>query len=60
MVKSYIEVVGLKDFKKIEFEFKALTEVFPEQQNIIHFKNSKKRKSVILDIDNTKGVLNFN
>lgn len=60
MVKSYIEVVGVKDFKKIEFEFKALTEVFPEQQNIIHFKNSKKRKSVVLDIDNPKGVLNFN
>jgi len=60
MVKSYIEVTGVKEFKSIEIEFKALTEIFTEQQNIIHFKTSKKRKSLILDIDNPKGVLNFN
>tara|TARA_R110000772_G_scaffold209125_1_gene319671 strand:+ start:247 stop:750 length:504 start_codon:yes stop_codon:yes gene_type:complete len=60
MVKSYIEVNGIEDFESIEVEFKALTEIFAEQQNIIHFKTSKKRKSLILDIDNPKGVLNFN
>ena len=60
MVKSYIEVIGVKEFKSIEIEFKALTEIFTEQQNIIHFKSSNNRKSLILDIDNPKGVLNFN
>lgn len=60
MVKSYIEVTGVKEFNSIEIEFKALTEIFTEQQNIIHFKISKKRRSLILDIDNPKGVLNFN
>ena len=60
MVKSYIEVTGVKEFKSVEIEFKALTELFTEQQNIIHFKTTESRKSLILDIDNPKGVLNFN
>jgi hypothetical protein len=60
LVKSFIEVAGVKEFKSVEIEFKALTEIFTEQQNIIHFKTSEKRKSLILDIDNPKGVLNFN
>jgi hypothetical protein len=60
MVKSYIEVTGLKEFNSIEVEFNALTELFTEQQNIIHLKTAQNRKSLILDIDNPKGVLNFN
>jgi hypothetical protein len=60
MIKSYIEVTGVKEFKSVEIEFKALTELFTEQQNIIHFKTAENRKSLILDIDNPKGVLNFN
>lgn len=60
MVKSYIEVIGVKKVKSVEIEFKALTELFTEQQNIIHFKTTESRKSLILDIDNPKGVLNFN
>ena len=59
LVKSYIEVKGIKEFNSIEIEFKALTELFSEQQNIIHLKTSKNRKSLILDLDNPKGVLNF-
>ncbi|MFT5237063.1 MAG: hypothetical protein ACI9M9_000655 [Flavobacteriaceae bacterium] len=60
MVKSYIEVTGVKELKSLEVEFKALTDVFSEQQNIIHFKTTENRKSLILDVDNPKGVLNFN
>lgn len=60
MVKSYIEVTGIKEVKSVEIEFKALTELFTEQQNIVHFKTAESRKSLILDIDNPKGVLNFN
>ena len=60
MVKSFIEVTGIKECTDVEIEFDALTELFVEQQNIIHFKTSKNRKSLILDIDNPKGVLNFN
>tara|TARA_B110000977_G_C11041139_1_gene478914 strand:+ start:386 stop:889 length:504 start_codon:yes stop_codon:yes gene_type:complete len=60
MVKSYIEVSGIETLNTMEIEFKALTEIFTEQQNIIHFKSSKNRKSLILDVDNPNGVLNFN
>ena len=59
MVKSFIEVSGVKEFHSIEVEFNALTELFSEQQNIIHLKTSESRKSLILDRDNPKGVLNF-
>ncbi len=59
LVKSYIEVLGVKDFKTIEIENKALMDLFPEQQNIIHVKVKNSRKSVILDTDNPKGLLNF-
>ena len=59
MVKSFIEVTGIKEFHTIEVEFNALTELFSEQQNIIHLKTAKRRKSLILDRDNPKGVLNF-
>ena len=59
MVKSFIEVTGVKEFNSIEVEFNALTELFSEQQNIIHLKTAKRRKSLILDRDNPKGVLNF-
>lgn len=59
LVKSYIEVTGIKNFKEIEVENKILMDVFEEQQNIIHLKAKDHRRSLILDKDNPKGVLNF-
>jgi len=59
MVKSYIEVTGVSEVNKIEVENKMLMDLFEEQQNIIHFKNNKIRKSLTLGRDNPKGVLNF-
>ncbi len=60
MVKSYIEVEGISEFKNILVENKMLMELFDEQQNIIHVKRGKQRKSMLLDVDNPNGVLNFN
>ncbi len=60
VVKSYIEVEGISEFKNISVENKMLMELFEEQQNIIHVKRGKKRKSMLLDVDNPNGVLNFN
>jgi len=60
VVKSYIEVVNISELKTIEVENKMLMELFEKQQNIIHIKRYKKRKSLVLDIDNPKGLLNFN
>ncbi|GHC56059.1 DUF6702 family protein [Ulvibacter litoralis] len=59
LVKSYIEITGIKEFKEIEVENKVLMDVFEEQQNIIHLKSKDHRRSLILDSDNPKGLLNF-
>lgn len=59
VVKIYIEIQDVSEVKSISVENKLLMEVFEEQQNIIHFKKNKKRKSMMLDVDNPKGVLNF-
>ena len=60
MVKSYIEVRGVKEIDSIEVENKILFDLFSEQQNIIHYKSKDSRRSLILEKDNPKGVLNFN
>lgn len=59
VVKLYLEIQDISVVKSISVENKMLMEVFEEQQNIIHFKKNKKRKSMMLDVDNPKGVLNF-
>lgn len=60
VVKIYIEVEGISELNNISVENKMLMELFEEQQNIIHIKRYKKRKSLVLDADNPKGLLNFN
>ena len=60
VVKTYIEVENISELNSIEVENKMLIELFEEQQNIIHVKRFKKRKSLVLDRDNPKGLLNFN
>jgi SUMO ligase MMS21 Smc5/6 complex component len=59
MVKAYIEVTGIRSVNSIAIENKILMDQYDEQQNIIHFKTQKRRKSLILDRDNPKGMLNF-
>lgn len=59
MVIAYMEVIDVKELKTIEIENKVLMEVFPEQQNIIHLKTSKSRRSLILDKDEPSGKLKF-
>jgi Domain of unknown function (DUF6702) len=60
VVKSFIEVKNISELKTIEVANKMLMDLFEKQQNIIHIKRYKKRKSLVLDIDNPKGLLNFN
>ncbi|MEZ4778422.1 MAG: DUF6702 family protein [Flavobacteriaceae bacterium] len=60
VVKIYLEINGVSEFNTIEIENKMLFEISPEQQNIIHVKNKDRKKSLILDPDNPKGLLNFN
>lgn len=60
MLVAYIEVTEVPELKTIDIENKVLMEIFPEQQNIIHLKTSKSRKSLILDKDEPSGRLKFN
>ncbi len=60
MVNAYIEVKNLEDFNSITIENKVLFDIFEEQQNIIHLKTKDSRRSLILDKDSPKGLLNFN
>jgi len=60
VVKVYMEIEGVSTLQTLEIENKALMELFEEQQNIIHIKTPTKRRSLILEADNPKGLLNFN
>ena len=59
IMKIYIEVEDISEVRSLEIENKILMDNFPEQQNIIHYKNNKIRKNLILDLSNPNGVLNF-
>lgn len=60
VVKSFIEVKGISDFSEIEVENEILFDAFDEQQNVIHVKTGDRRRSLVLEKENPKGVLNFN
>jgi hypothetical protein len=55
----YIEVpnIDLPETTSIQIENEILTDLFDEQQNIVHFKMDGKRKSFVLLKSHTKGML---
>lgn len=59
IVKCYLEIVNVPELYTIEFENKILMDLFDEQKNIIHVKTPDSRRSIVLDVDNPKGLLNF-
>jgi len=59
VVKVYIEIPNISALHSIEVENKVLLDMFDEQQNIIHVKNNDTRRSLILEKENPKGLLNF-
>jgi hypothetical protein len=59
VVKAYLEITGVKNVHSIEIENEVLFELFPEQQNIIHFKHGDYRRSLVLETNNPKEMLNF-
>ena len=56
---AFMEVTNTAKFEQLEVQNRWLFEEFSEQKNIIHFKNDKKRRSLILDYDTPFGVLKF-
>lgn len=59
VIKCYLEVehIQLKKLKSIEIKNRILFESFDDQNNIVHFKINKLRKSFSLYRENDKGLL---
>lgn len=57
----YIEVPAgpLDAIKTIEIQNQVLTDMFEEQQNVVHFRMAGKRRSFVLLRENDKGMLNL-
>jgi len=61
LIVCYLEVADI-DFptlSSIEVQNEVLTDLYDEQQNIVHFKINGTRKSFVLVRDNNKGMLNL-
>jgi hypothetical protein len=61
LIVCYLELidVDIKTVSSIEVENNLLTEIFEEQQNVVHIKIGTEKKSFILVRENNKGMLNF-
>lgn len=57
----YLEVpqVDINTIKSIEVQNEILTDLFDEQQNVVHFKIMGRKKSFVLIRENNKGMLNL-
>jgi hypothetical protein len=60
ILNMYFEIEDIDTLGSLEIENKILIDLFPEQQNIIHFSNEKNKKNLILDKNRPSGLLNFN
>ncbi|WP_313790953.1 DUF6702 family protein [Allomuricauda sp. SCSIO 65647] len=61
VVICYLEVprVNLSTRRSITVQNEVLTDLFEEQQNIVHIKIAGKKKSFVLIKENNKGMLNL-
>nr|WP_299339831.1 DUF6702 family protein [Allomuricauda sp.] len=61
VVLCYLELpkIELSELKSISVQNEILTDLFEEQQNIVHFKWKGKKKSFVLIRENNKGMLNL-
>lgn len=57
----YLEIpkVAKDEIKSITVQNEILTDIFEEQQNVVHFKIMGKKKSYVLIKENNKGMLNL-
>lgn len=59
LVLCYLEVENVESLKTIVVSNQVLMDFFDDQQNIIHVKKQKKRKSLILEKEKDQGMLKF-
>lgn len=55
----YLEIENITQLESVQISNQILMDLFEEQQNIIHVKKEKKRKSIILEKGNDTGMLKF-
>jgi hypothetical protein len=53
----YFKINDISKLKSLKIENSILTEVHPEQQNIIQFNNNGSKSSLLLSGETTKGML---
>lgn len=59
VVWVYLESEEMEDFTSVKIRGSQLTDVYPEQQNIIHFTHKGELQSLFLRKEKPSGVLNF-
>lgn len=61
MIICYLEVpkIELSKVSSIAIQNEILTDIYDEQQNVVHFKVNGKKKSFVLLKSDTKGMLNL-
>ncbi|MEO9510866.1 MAG: DUF6702 family protein [Flavobacteriaceae bacterium] len=61
VVICYLELphINLPDLQSIAVQNEILTDLFDEQQNVVHIKWNGKQRSFVLIKENNKGMLNF-
>ncbi len=59
LLVCYLEIENIQSLESIEISNQFLMDLFEEQQNIIHVKKGKQRKSLILEKDKDTGLLKF-
>lgn len=55
----YLEVENVEPFRKISVENAVLTDLFPEQKNVIKVERNGTIKSLLLSRNEVRGTLNF-
>nr|WP_299074693.1 DUF6702 family protein [uncultured Allomuricauda sp.] len=61
VVICYLELnnINFTDLQSISIQNEILTDLFEEQQNVVHLKWKGQKKSFVLIKENNKGMLNF-
>jgi len=61
MMICYLEItkIEIDKIKSIQIQNEILTDLFDDQQNVVHFKIKGKKKSFVLLKSDTKGMLNL-
>lgn len=55
----YVEVEEVEPFEKISVRNEILTDLFPDQKNVVHVSRNGKTKSLLLSGYEEQGLLNF-